>query len=225
MKANVYKLDGTKGDSVDLSDEIFNITPNDNAIHQSLLNELANKRLGTACTKTRGDMSGSTKKPWRQKGTGRARSGTVKSPVWTGGGTVFGPKPRDYSYKLPKKIKRLSVRSILSKKNQISRLKVVDNLMFETLKAKDVYNTLMNISCAKEDFKDLKNNKLRKKLRNYRLIVITEDSNKTIRKAGANLPWLRCLAYNRLNTIDLFYAHEIMIEKPVVNKLSEYIAK
>jgi large subunit ribosomal protein L4 len=225
MNVKVIDLNGESQEDINLSDDIFNITPNEGVINEAIKNERANKRLGTSCTKDRSMVSGSTKKPWRQKGTGRARSGSRKSPIWRGGGTVFGPKPKDYSYKLPKKIKLLSIRSILSKRNQEDRVRVIEDMSLDNGKTKELVEKLYNMSMVKAEVGDLKNNKKRKIIRNYRLTIITEDEKKLLKQGSRNLPWVKCLSYNKLNAYDLFYSKEIMIEKSVLPKLEDFFLK
>ncbi len=244
MNVKVIDLNGEAKEDINLADDIFNITPNDGVINEAIKNERANKRLGTSCTKDRSMIRGSTKKPWRQKGTGRARAGSRKSPIWRGGGTVFGPKPKDYSYKLPKKMKRLSIRSILSKRNQEDRIRVIEDIALENGKTKEVADKLYNMSMLKKDVGELKNNKKRKVIRNYRLTIITEDDHKYLKKEAVetkgekvetkthlvkqgcrNLPWVKCLSYDKLNAYDLFYSKEIMIEKSVLPKLEDLYLK
>lgn len=225
MDTKIIDLNGKEKDTIELAEHIFNIEPNNGVIYDAIVNELANKRQGTSSTKGRSEVSGSTKKPYRQKGTGRARAGSRKSPVWKGGGIVFGPKPRDYSYKLPKKIKRLSIRSILSKRLQEERVRVVEDLPIENGKTKEVYDILNQISLVKEDVGELKNNKQRKAVRNYRLTIITEDDKKLLKLGCRNLPWVKCLSFDKLNSYDLFYSKEIMIEKSVLPKLQEHYDK
>ncbi len=225
MKLKVIDPKGEKDKSVDLPDKLFNIEPNEGVIYRAIHNELANKRLGTASTKDRSLVKGSTKKPWRQKGTGRARAGSVKSPIWRGGGTVFGPKIKDYGYSLPKKVKQLSIRSILSKRHKEKRLQVIDNVIVKKGETKEVREQLFSMSLMKNDFGELKNNKLRKKMRNYNLTIITDDDKSLLRRSCRNLPWVKCLNYNRLNSYDLFYSHEIMIEAGVLSKLEDLYLK
>ncbi len=225
MKVNVVDQKGKTDKSVDLSDKLFSIEPNEGVIYRAIHQELANKRLGTASTKDRSLVKGSTKKPWRQKGTGRARAGSVKSPIWRGGGTVFGPKIKDYGYSLPKKVKQLSIRSILSKRNKEERIQVIGKLNAEKAKTKDIQEQLFSMSFMKNEFGTLKNNALRKKMRNYNLTIITDDDRSLLRRSCRNLPWVKCLNYKRLNSYDLFYSHEIMIEAGVLTKLEDFYLK
>jgi len=224
MNTKLIDLSGAEKEEIELSDDIFNIKPNEGVIHDAVVCEQANKRQGTSSTKQRGEVSGSKKKPWRQKGTGRARAGSVKSPIWRGGGVTFGPQPRDFSYSLPKKIKRLSIRSILSKRNQEKRLRVIEPISTELGKTKDVLDKISAMSLINDEIKDLKNNKLRKKSRNYKLTIITDDGRETFKQGCRNIPWVKCLNYNRLSAYDLFYSHEIMIELSAVEKLQALYA-
>ncbi|MDH5680583.1 MAG: 50S ribosomal protein L4 [Spirochaetota bacterium] len=225
MNIKVIDSSGAEKDSVDVSDSIFAIEPNEGVIHRAVENERANKRQGTACTKGRSEVSGTTSKPWRQKGTGRARAGSVKSPIWRGGGTVFGPKPRDYSYSIPKKMKQLSIRSIFSKREKEKRVQVVEDIPAGEGKTKDITSKILNMSLMKNDLKDLKNNKFRKKARNYTIAIITSEDNPLLRRACRNLPWVKCMSYRRLSAFDLFYSNEIMIEKGVLSGLEDLYAR
>ena len=225
MKLTVIDSSGVEKESVDVSDSVFNIEPNEGVIHRAVENERANKRQGTACTKDRGEVKGSTSKPWRQKGTGRARAGSVKSPIWRGGGIVFGPKPRDYSYSIPKKMKHLSIRSIFSKRHKENRVRVVEDIPAGEGKTKDLMAIILSMSLMKKELSDFKNNQFRKKSRNYTITVITSDNNGLLRRGTRNLPWVKCLSYNRISAFDLFYSNEIMIEKSVLPQLEELYTK
>ena len=138
MKAKVIGIDGKAKNDIELSDDVFNITPNRSAIYEAIKNELANARQGTSSTKTRAFVNGSGAKPYKQKGTGRARAGHKRSPLWKGGAVLFGPMPRDYSYVIPKKVKRLAFRSILSLKNKNNNLKIIENFKIENGKTKEI---------------------------------------------------------------------------------------
>jgi large subunit ribosomal protein L4 len=206
MKANVIDIKGKEGNQIELNNYVFNIVPNRAAIYEAIKNELANKRHGTHSTKTKGEVQGSGAKPWKQKGTGRARVGTKRNPVWTGGGIAFGPKPRDYSYTLPKKVKRLAIRSILSLKNRKGKIKVIENFKIENGKTKEI----------KLIFSPLFNN-VRSSL------ILSENENSIlIKRAGKNLPWLNCLSYNRLSAHKLFYSEYIAITEDAINGLNTF---
>ena len=209
MKAKVIDIKGKENNQIELSDYVFNIKPNRHVIYEAIKNELANKRQGTSSTKTKGEVKGSGKKPWRQKGTGRARVGTRRNPVWTGGGIAFGPKPRDYSYVLPKKIKRLAIRSILSLKNINGKLKVIENFEIENGKTKEIKLIFSPI------FKDEKS----------ALILTNNDNTILIKRAGRNLPWLNCLSFNKLSAHALYYSKNIAITEDAVNELNNFFKK
>ena len=209
MKAKVIDIKGKENNQIELNDYVFNIKPNRHVIYEAIKNELANKRQGTANTKTKGEVRGSGKKPWRQKGTGRARVGTRRNPVWTGGGIVFGPKPRDYSYPLPKKVKRFAIRSILSLKNINGKLKVIENFKIENGKTKEIKVIFSPI------FKNEKS----------ALILANNDNAALIKRAGRNLPWLNCLSFNRLSAHALYYSKNIVITEDAVNELNIFFKK
>lgn len=209
MKAKVIDIKGKENNQIELNDYVFNIEPNRDVIYEAIKNELANKRQGTASTKTKGEVRGSGIKPWRQKGTGRARVGTRRNPVWTGGGVVFGPKPRDYSYSLPKKVKRLAIRSILSLKNKNGKLKVIENFKVENGKTKEI----------KSIFSPILNDE------KSALILSNNDNATLIKRAGRNLPWLKCFSFNRLSAHALFYSKNITLTEEAVNELNNFFKK
>jgi large subunit ribosomal protein L4 len=202
MVVKVYGIDGSEQRNIDLADEVFNRSISNGSIYHAIRNELANLRAGTASTKTRSEVRGSGTKPWRQKGTGRARAGTRQSPVWVGGGVAFGPKPRDYSYKIPKKLKRLAFKSIFSQKTQEERLLVVEDFTVESGKTKELVKILKGLTPE-----------------NRTAIVISgEDS--MLKRAGRNIPGLSILSYNRLRAHDLFYAGRVIIFEKAAESLS-----
>jgi len=206
MVTKVFSVKGEEIKDIELKDEVFACEISEGSIYHAVKNELANRRVGTASTKTRSEVRGSTAKPWRQKGTGHARSGRRRSPVWVGGGVAFGPKPRDYSYRLPKKIKRLAMKSILSLKVKENRLKVIEDFSFDSGKTKDLTGILKNL-CTPE-----------------KTVLIITDEDKMIKRAASNVPWLRFLSYNRLCAHDLFYGKNIVILEKAANKLNEFYA-
>ena len=207
MVKQVYSRDGSKKKEIELADDVFNINVSNGSIYHALRNELANVRMGTASTKTRGEVRGSGKKPWRQKGTGRARSGDRKSPIWVGGGITFGPRPRDFSYKLPKKVKRLAIKSILSLKNQQDEIKVVEDFSIASGKTKDLVKILKALVTEK------------------RTVIILGDDDVLIKRAGRNIPWLSFLSYNRLRAHDLFYGKQLLFLEKAATKLNEFYGK
>ena len=148
MNVKVYNQDGAEVGSIDLKAEVFEIEPNEAVVHQYVVNYLARQRQGNSSTKTRRDVRGGGKKPWRQKGTGRARSGTIRSPLWRGGGTVFGPSPRLYGNAFPRKMKKLAIKSVLSDKARSERIKVIDQIELPEYKTKAVASMLVKLDVA-----------------------------------------------------------------------------
>jgi large subunit ribosomal protein L4 len=172
----VYSIDGKELRSIELDDAIFGLPVNEDLIWYAIQNELANKRLGTASTRDRGEVHGSNAKPYKQKGTGRARRGDKKSPIMVGGGTIFGPKPRDFSYAIPKKAKRLALKVILSLKVQSDTVKIVEDFSVESGKTKDLAGILRNLGADE------------------RTVIILKDDDNNVKRAGANIPWLSFLS-------------------------------
>ena len=206
MKKKVYSVGGKELRTVELDDTVFGLPVNEDVIYYAVINELANKRLGTACTKDRSEVHGSNAKPYKQKGTGRARRGDKKSPIMVGGGTIFGPKPRDYSYAIPKKAKRLAMKSILSMHAQSDRFTVVEDFTIESGKTKDLVNILSNFANGE------------------RTVIILKDNDAKIKQAGRNIPFLSFLSYNRLRAHDLFYGRKIIVLESAVKNLSDFYA-
>lgn len=206
METKVYSIDGSELRSIELDENVFGLKENTAVIYNAINNELANKRVGTACTKGRAEVHGSNAKPYSQKGTGRARRGDRKSPVLVGGGTIFGPKPRDFSYSIPKKAKRLAMRTILSMKVKNNRLMVVEDFTIEDGKTKKLADILKKLSL------------------NERTVIVLKDDDVMLRRAGRNIHNLSFLSYNRLRAHDLFYGRKIVLLETSVKKLSEFYA-
>ena len=207
---------------MELADAVFGLPINEDVIWYAINNELANKRQGNACTKDRGEVNGSNAKPYKQKGTGRARRGDKKSPVLVGGGVIFGPKPRDYSYSIPKKAKRLAIKSILSLKAQSDTLKIIEDFSIDSGKTKDLAEILKNV-----DGKELRTV----------LVLRGEEVNdkkgiddrgdvlpgvRKIKQAGRGIPWLSFLSHSRLRAHDLFYGRSIIMTESAAKKLNEF---
>ena len=216
MEKKVYSVDGKELRTINLDDSIFGLPINEDVIYYAITNELANKRVGTACTKTRAEVHGSNAKPYKQKGTGNARRGDKKSPINVGGGTIFGPKPRDYTYYIPKKEKRLAMKTILSLQAQKDRLTVVEDFTIESGKTKDLLKILTNLS---------KDEKPAKEAKATRTVILLKDDDSLVKQAGRNLPNVRFLSYNRLRAHDLFYARKIVMLEGSAQKLSEFYSK
>jgi large subunit ribosomal protein L4 len=204
MNRTVYSIDGKELRSIQLDDTVFGLPVNEDVIWYAINNELANKRLGTASTRDRGEVHGSNAKPYKQKGTGRARRGDKKSPVSVGGGVVFGPKPRDFSYSIPKKAKRLALKTILSLKVQSDTLKIVEDFSVESGKTRDLVGLLKNLGADE------------------RTVVILKDDDPLVKLAGANIPWLSFLSYNRLRAHDLFYGRRVILLESAAKNLNAF---
>ena len=207
MEKKVYSTDGKELRTITLDDKVFGLPVNDDVIYYAITNELANMRTGTACTKGRAEVHGSNAKPYKQKGTGNARRGDKKSPICVGGGTIFGPKPRDFSYSMPKKAKQLAIKSILSMQAQSDRFTVVEDFTVESGKTKDLVKILDNFA------------------KNERTVVVLKDDDEMIKRAGRNIPALSFLSYNRLRAHDLFYARKVVVLESAVKNLSDFYAE
>ena len=204
MKGTVYSIEGKELRTMELDDEVFGLPINDDVIWYAINNELANQRLGTASTKTRSEVHGSNARPYRQKGTGRARRGDKKSPLLKGGGTIFGPKPRDFSYSIPKKVKRLALKTILSLKAQSELLKIVEDFSIESGKTKDLAKVLRNFGSP------------------LRTVLILKDDDYKLKRAAANIPWLSYLSYSRLRAHDLFYGRRVLLLETAAKNLNDF---
>ena len=204
MEKKVYSVDGKELRTIQLDDAVFGLPVNEDVIYYAVTNELANMRVGTACTKDRSEVHGSNAKPYKQKGTGRARRGDKKSPLLRGGGVIFGPKPRDFSYALPKKVKRLAMKSILSMKAQDDSLTLIEDFTVESGKTKDFAAILKNFS------------------NNERTVLVLKDDDAKIKQAGRNIPTLSFLSYNRLRAHDLFYGKKVLMLESAAKNLSEF---
>ena len=204
-KFDVLDMNGKKVSTVELSDAVFGITPNEKAVHAAVVNFLANQRQGTQSTKTRSEVSGGGRKPWRQKGTGHARQGSIRAPQWVHGGVALGPKPRDYSYRLNKKLRRLAVLSALSDKALNGNMIVLDKLAVEDYKTKTVVNMLSAVGGAKKN-----------------LIVNDVVDNKFI-KSAANIPGVKTTTASSVNTYDVVNADKFIISVDAAKKLEEVL--
>ncbi|GMO47622.1 MAG: 50S ribosomal protein L4 [Termitinemataceae bacterium] len=213
MEKTVYSTNGTEKGKIELADSVFNLPVNEDLIYYAINNELANKRLGTACTKDRGEVHGSNAKPYNQKGTGRARRGDKKSPVLVGGGTVFGPKPKDFSYMMPKKAKRLAMKSILSLKASSESFKVLEDFTVDSAKTRDLYGIIKNFGADERTV----------------LIIDDEKGNSEkiskIKRAGRNIPWLSFLTPKRLRAHDLFYSRRVMVLETAAKEIGDFYTK
>jgi large subunit ribosomal protein L4 len=204
MNCKVYSKEGKELRVMDLDDAVFGLPVNEDLIWYAINNELANRRQGNASTKDRGEVHGSNAKPYKQKGTGRARRGDKKSPVLVGGGVIFGPKPKDYSYSIPKKAKRQAFKSILSLKAQTGILKIIEDFSIESGKTKDLVKLLDNFDSG------------------LRTVLILKDDDPMLKRAAANIPWLNYLSYNRLEAHTLFYGRQVLMLETAARNLSEF---
>lgn len=209
MERKVVSLQGKELRNIELSDSVFGLPINEDVIYYAINNELANLRVGTACTKTRAEVHGTNRRPYAQKGTGRARQGDSKSPLFVGGGVVFGPRPRDYSYVLPKKVKRLAMKSILSLKAQNGTMQVVEDFTVESGRTRDLVKKLEALASNENP---------------ERTVVILAGDDAEVKRAGRNLPWLSFLSYNRLRAHDLFYGRKVLVLESAAKGLNEFYA-
>ena len=205
-KIDVYDIQGKKVSDVELKDEIFGIEPNEAVVHSVLVNFLANQRQGTQNTKTRAEVRGGGRKPWRQKGTGRARQGSIRAPQWIKGGIALGPKPRSYKYRVNKKEKRLAIKSCLSSKVLENELTVVDSLNLKEIKTKEMAKAISNL-----------------KLEGKTLILLPEK-NETVQKSARNIEGVKTTLVNTINVYDLLKYKNLVITLDTVKKLEEVYA-
>ena len=205
-KVDIYNLSGAVTGSIELSDEIFGIVPNTSAIATVIRNQLANRRQGTHCTKTRREVSGGGKRPWRQKGTGRARHGSTRSAQYVGGGIIFGPKPRDYSYTVPKKIKRLALKSALSSKLADKKIIVVEDMNLEAIKTSEMVKSIKALNVAST------------------ALIVFEEKNVNAELSARNIPTVKTALVNTINVFDILKYDSLLVTKAAVEKIQEVYA-
>lgn len=201
----VLNMSGSEVGTIDLNDDIFAVEVNEHVLHQAVVQYLANQRQGTKSAKTRSEVRGGGRKPWRQKGTGRARQGSIRAPQWTGGGVVFAPKPRDFSFKLNKKVKRLALKSALTSKVNENKFIVMDELKLDTIKTKEMKNILNNIKVEKA-------------------LVVLEDGNKNVVLSTRNIPNVKTASVNTINPYDILKYDTFVVTKDAVAKIEEVYA-
>ncbi|MCL6476834.1 MAG: 50S ribosomal protein L4 [Peptococcaceae bacterium] len=206
-KVAVYNTNGEQVGEIDLNDSVFGIPVHQSVLHDAVVAYLANQRQGTHDTRTRAEVSGGGRKPWRQKGTGRARHGSTRSPIWRGGGTVFGPHPRDYSIRLPKKVRRLAIRSALSSKVESGNIVVLEELRLDQPKTKDMVRILENLKV------------------NQKALVVTAGMDENVFKSARNIPGVKPTAASFLNVYDLMAHQTLVITKDAVNRVEEVLAR
>lgn len=204
-KVALYNQAGSQVGEVELKDSVFGIEPNQNVLFDAIVMQRASLRQGTHKVKNRSEVSGGGKKPWRQKGTGRARQGSIRSPQWRGGGTVFGPVPRSYSYKLPKKVRRLAIKSALSSKVLEANILVLESLSFDAPKTKEFAAVLKNLSVSKK------------------ALVVTDDSDVNVALSARNIPGITVVEANGINVLDVVSHDQLIITKAAVEKVEEVL--
>ena len=204
-KVSVYNMEGKEVETIDLNDAVFGVEVNEHLVHMAVVQQLANMRQGTQKAKTRSEVSGGGRKPWRQKGTGHARQGSTRSPQWTGGGVVFAPVPRDYSFKLNKKEKRAALKSALTSRVQENKLIVIDELKFGEIKTKNFKNVMDNLKLAKA------------------YVVLNENDEKVVMSAK-NLPNVQTALTNTINVYDVMKCGTVVLTKDAVKTIEEVYA-
>lgn len=200
---SVYNMEGNEVGTLELNDAVFGVEVNEHLVHLAVVRQLANKRQGTQKAKTRSEVSGGGRKPWRQKGTGHARQGSIRAPQWVGGGVVFAPTPRDYSVKMNKKERRLALKSVLTSRVQENKLVVLDELKLDTIKTKDIQNMLNNLKVNKA-------------------MVVTENENVIV--SARNIPTVLTASVAGLNVFDILKYNTVVLDKATVAKVEEVYA-
>jgi large subunit ribosomal protein L4 len=205
-KVALFKQDGTQAGDIELNESIFGIEPNKSVLFDAVIMQQASQRQGTHDVKNRSEVAGGGRKPWKQKGTGRARQGSIRSPQWVGGGTVFGPTPRSYSYKLPKKVRRLAIKSALSSKVLDNDLIVLEALAFDAPKTKEMKQVLTNLSADRK------------------ALVVTADYNDAVALSARNIPGVTVVTANGVSVLDVLNHDKLLMTKDAVEKVGEVLA-
>ena len=205
LKTDVLDITGKKVSDIELNEAVFGVEVNEVVVHQVLVNYLANQRQGTQSTKTRAEVRGGGIKPWRQKGTGRARQGSIRAPQWIKGGIALGPKPRDYRYKLPKKVRALAIKSVLTTKLAENKLVVVDKMELETIKTKEMVKVLNNLKAEKA-------------------LVVLNEKNLNVQASTRNIEKAKAITVNTINIYDLLRFETLVLDVESVKKLEEVYA-
>ena len=202
---SVYNIEGKEVGSIELNDAVFGVEVNEHLVHMAVVSQLANKRQGTQSAKTRSEVSGGGRKPWRQKGTGHARQGSTRAPQWTGGGIVFAPKPRDYSFKMNKKEKNLALKSVLTSKVAEDKLIVLDSISFDEIKTKKMVAVLNNLKADKA-------------------LVVLNDNDKNVILSAKNIPDVKTALTNTINVYDILKYDKLIVTKDAVATIEEVYA-
>jgi large subunit ribosomal protein L4 len=204
-KVSVFNMEGQKVGDIELNDAVFGVKVNEHLVHMAVLSQLANNRQGTQSAKTRSEVSGGGKKPWKQKGTGHARQGSTRPPQWTGGGVVFAPKPRNYSFKMNKKEKSLALKSVLTSKVAENKFIVVDGLAFDEIKTKNMVTVLKNLDVKKA-------------------LVVTGADDKNVVLSARNIPGVKTAFTNTINVYDILKYDKMIVSKDAVATIEEVYA-
>jgi len=202
---SVYNIEGKEVETIELSDAVFGVEVNEHLVHMAVVNQLANNRQGTQKAKTRSEVSGGGRKPWRQKGTGHARQGSTRAPQWTGGGVVFAPVPRDYSFKMNKREKRAALKSALTSRVEENKFIVIDEINFEEAKTKNFANILKSLDVSKA-------------------LVVLEDDNKNAELSARNIADIKTAKTNTINVYDILKYNTVIVTKAVVATIEEVYA-
>lgn len=205
-KVALYNQNGSTAGDIELNDSVFGIEPNESVVFDAILMQRASLRQGTHKVNNRSEVRGGGRKPWRQKGTGRARQGSIRSPQWRGGGIVFGPTPRSYAYKLPKKVRRLAIKSALSSKVNDNNLIVLEDLNLDAVKTKEMAAILKGLSIEKK------------------ALIVTADANETVELSARNLPGVTVVEANGINVLDVVGHEKLVMTKAAVEKVEEVLA-
>jgi large subunit ribosomal protein L4 len=205
-KVTLFNQAGSQVGEIELSDAVFGIEPNEAVLADAVIMQQASRRAGTHAVKNRSAVSGGGRKPWKQKGTGRARQGSIRSPQWVGGGVVFGPTPRSYAYKLPKKVRRLAIKSALSSKVKNEEIVVLDALNFDAPKTKEMVKVLENLKV------------------DNKVLVVTGEYNDNVALSARNIPGVKFVSANGINVIDVLHHDKLLITQDAVAKVEEVLA-
>lgn len=206
-KVAVYNIAGQQTGEMELNENVFGIEVNEAVVHQALVMQLASRRLGTASTKTRAMVRGGGRKPWKQKGTGRARAGSIRSPLWVGGGATFGPQPRSYAFRMPRKVRRLALKSALTAKVAKGEVVILEAIAFEQPKTKQVVELLKNFGLSE-----------------HKALFITCDTEENVEKSSRNIPGVMAITANGLNVFDLLHHDKLLITRDAVARIEEVLA-
>ena len=205
-KVSVLNMEGSEVGTIELSDAVFGVEVNEHLVHQAVLSQLANNRQGTQKAKTRSEVSGGGRKPWRQKGTGRARQGSTRAPQWRGGGVVFGPTPRSYKFKLNRKVRRLALKSALSSKVQDNEFTAIDGISFEAPKTKQMVKVLENLNSP------------------VKTLIVVDEITLNVEKSASNIPGVKLLDAKHVNVYDILNSDKLIMTEAAIKAVEEVLA-